>query len=278
MIFQARDFRWNLEKQILMMGVINITPDSFSDGGECPGPREVLARARQFREAGADILDLGAESTRPRALPVSEEEEFRRLEPALEAVLGEIGLPVSVDTTKSQVAEKALAQGASIINDVSGLRCDARIAEVTARFKAGLVIMHRRGNPANMQSLAHYEDLVGEVLREIKEGIDIALKAGISYEHLVVDPGIGFAKTKDQNLSLIKNLHSFKVFQRPILIGTSRKSFIGEILAKQPRDRVFGTAASVALSVERGASIVRVHDVREMRDVVRVTEAILNAR
>ena len=277
MIFRAREREWHLSRQALVMGVINATPDSFSDGGECLDPNHAVQRAVEFQKAGADILDIGAESTRPEAPLINAQEELTRLLPVLKAVLREVDIPVSVDTAKASVAKKALELGACIVNDVSGLKSDLAMAEVVARFRAGLVIMHRRGTSVTMRQLAHYENVVTDVLRELKESIDMALKAGISYDHIVVDPGIGFAKTKNQNLSLIKHLGSFQKFERPILIGLSRKSFIGEITGNPPQDRLFGTAASVALSVERGARIIRVHDVRAMKEVIQVTQAILNA-
>ncbi len=277
MIFRAREWEWDLSRQALVMGVINATPDSFSDGGECLDPNHAAQRAVEFQKAGADILDIGAESTRPEAPLINAQKELTRLLPVLKAVLREVDIPVSVDTAKASVAKKALELGACIVNDVSGLKSDPAMAEVVARFRAGLVIMHRRGTSVTMRQLAHYENVVADVLRELKESIDMALKAGISYDHIVVDPGIGFAKTKNQNLSLIKHLGSFQKFERPILIGPSRKSFIGEITGNPPQDRLFGTAASVALSVERGARIIRVHDVRAMKEVVQVTQAILNA-
>ncbi len=277
MIFKARERVWDLSHKTLVVGVINVTPDSFSDGGQCLEPGAAVLKAVEFQKAGADILDIGAESSRPGAPFITAEEEMARLAPVLKAVLKETGLPVSVDTVKAKVAKFSLEQGVCIVNDVSGLKGDPDMAEVVARFKAGLVIMHRRGDSRTMQQLTHYENVVENVLEELEESIDMALKAGISYEQIVVDPGIGFAKTKEQSLSLIKHLGSFQKFERPILIGPSRKSFIGEITGKRPQERLFGTAASVALSVERGARMIRVHDVREMKEVVEVTQAILNA-
>ncbi|MBI4549980.1 MAG: dihydropteroate synthase [Candidatus Omnitrophica bacterium] len=278
MIFRSRTREWDLSGRVLVMGVINATPDSFSDGGDCLDPSRAAVRAREFQAAGADLIDLGAESTRPGAPLISAEEELARLLPVLEAVRRESALPVSVDTTKASVARAALAAGAEIVNDVSGLKDDPEMAAVAAEFGAGLVLMHRRGNAQTMRQHARYVDLIAEVVAELKESIDMALSAGISYNKIVIDPGIGFAKTKDQSLSLIKHLESFKSFGRPLLVGLSRKSFLGEITGREPRERVFGSAASVALSVERGAGIVRVHDVGEMKDVVEVTRAILNAK
>lgn len=278
MLFKARDKQWDLSERTLVVGVINATPDSFSDGGECLSPDAAASKAVEFEKAGADILDIGAESTRPGARLITAEEETERLLPVLKAVFERTALPVSVDTMKSRVAERALELGACVVNDVSGLKADPAMAAVVARFEAGLVIMHRRGDSQTMRQLTQYENLIENVLAELEESIDMALKAGISYDRIAVDPGIGFAKTKDQSLSLIKHLGSFRKFERPILIGPSRKSFIGEITGKRPGERVFGTAASVALGVERGARMIRVHDVSEMKEVIEVTEAILNAQ
>lgn len=277
MIWRAREFEWDLSARVLLMGVVNVTPDSFSDGGDCLDPAAAVARAWEFARAGADILDVGAESSRPGADSVPAEEELRRLAPVVEALARGRGLAISVDTAKSAVAEQALAWGASVVNDVSGLREDPRMAGVVARCHAGLILMHRRGNPRTMQSLARYDDLIGEIQKELDESIDRAFEAGISYDQIVIDPGIGFAKTRDQSLSVIKHLDLFQKFERPLLVGTSRKSFIGEITGKPPKERVFGTAAAVALCVERGAKVIRVHDVEAMKDVVEVTQAILRA-
>jgi dihydropteroate synthase len=277
MKFRAREFEWDLSKGALVMGVINVTPDSFSDGGECLAKESALERARAFRDAGADILDVGAESSRPGAERIPVEEELRRLLPVLDRVVNEFKMPVSVDTTKAEVAEKALERGAAIVNDVSGLKADAGVAPVAARFQAGVVLMHRRGDAQTMQGLASYQNLIPEMLEELKESVDIAFQAGISYDRIVIDPGIGFAKTKEQNLSLIKHLSDFSRLGFPVLVGPSRKSFLGALTGRAPKERVFGTAASVALAIERGAKILRVHDVREIKEVVQVTEAILKA-
>lgn len=277
MMFSAKDRVWNLSEKALVMGVINVTPDSFSDGGEYLDPHRAQARAIQFERDGADILDLGAESSRPGAASVSWEEELRRLLPVLKAVREVTDLPVSIDTTKSRVADEMLRNGACMINDVSGLRADPAMPAVIACHQAGIILMHRRGDSLTMQEKTQYGDLIFEIKRELKESIDTAIDAGISYDRMAVDPGIGFAKTKSQNLSLIRWLEEFLEFELPIVIGVSRKSFIGEITKTSPKERVFGTAAAVALSVFNGAKIIRVHDVKEMREVVEVTEAVLKA-
>lgn len=277
MIFSAGGKVWDLSEKVLVMGVINITPDSFSDGGECLDPRRAGEKAAGFEKEGADILDLGAESSRPGASGISAEEELSRLLPALKAVREVTGIPVSVDTTKSAVAEEALKCGACIVNDVSGLRSDARLAEAVTRHGAGVILMHRRGDPRTMQTRAVYQDLIAEIKRELKESIDIAIAAGISYGRIAIDPGIGFAKTWRQNLSLIKHLAEFRELGHPIVIGPSRKSFIGEVTGESVGDRVFGTAAAVALGAYNGAKIFRVHDVAEMKNVIRMAEAVRKA-
>jgi len=277
MFFSAKGRIWDLSERALVMGVINVTPDSFSDGGETLDPRRAQERALQFERDGADILDLGAESSRPGAAPVSWEEELNRLLPVLKSIRSVTDLPISIDTTKSRVADETLRNGASIINDVSGLKADSAMPAVIACHQAGIVLMHRRGDSGTMQEKTQYGNLIFDIKRELKESIDTAIGAGISYDCIAIDPGIGFAKTKSQNLSLIRWLEEFREFELPIVIGVSRKSFIGDITKTMPKERVFGTAAAVALSVFNGAKIIRVHDVREMKEVVEVTEAVLKA-
>jgi len=276
-IFSAKDRRWEFPGKVLVMGILNVTPDSFSDGGQCFEPAAARERALRFQGEGADILDLGAESSRPGARPVSAKEECERLMPVLEAVLPAVKIPVSVDTTKSEVAEAALKAGARIVNDVSGFRFDPELARVIAHYGAGVILMHRRGDALTMQSRTDYQDLISGVKRELKESIDIAIAAGISYESIAIDPGIGFSKTWRQSLSLIRHLAEFRELGCPLLIGPSRKSFIGEVTGKAAGDRIYGTAAAVALSVYNGADILRVHDVAEMADVIQVARAIAEA-
>ncbi|OGX05788.1 MAG: dihydropteroate synthase [Omnitrophica bacterium RIFCSPLOWO2_12_FULL_50_11] len=216
------------------MGILNVTPDSFYDGGRFLKPDEATNQARQLADQGADILDLGAESTRPDADPVSEEEEWDRLAPVLGELLENIQIPISIDTTKSGVARRALGRGADIVNDVSGLRGDPKMAGVVKDFEAGVVLMHRRGTPKTMQSLAQYDDVVTEVIDELRQGIEAAESSGISPEQIVVDPGIGFSKTAGQNLEVINRLDEFEQIGRPILIGPSRKSFIGAVIKQEP--------------------------------------------
>lgn len=259
------------------MGILNITPDSFYDGGRFLRPEQAADQARRLVDQGADLLDLGAESTRPDADPVSEEEERNRLLPVLDELSESIQIPISIDTTKPGVARRALDQGADIINDVSGLRGDPEMGHVIKDFDAGVVLMHRRGTAKTMQSFAQYEDVVTEVIAELKEGVKNAESNGISLEQIVIDPGIGFSKTADQNLELLRRLDKFEQIGRPILIGPSRKSFIGAVTEQKPEQRLFGTVAACVLALERGARIFRVHDVASVKEALLVAEAILRS-
>ena len=257
------------------MGILNVTPDSFSDGGRYLDPEAAYAQAVRLVEEGADIIDLGAESTRPGALPVTDREELERLLPVLKRIRKEVQVPISVDTVSPEVAKKCLDAGADIINDVSGLkRSGPDMTKVVKKSGAGLVLMHSRGTPETMQVSASYGDVVTEVMAELRESIRIATDAGIEREQIVVDPGLGFAKTTEQNLELMKNLGVFHGLELPVMIGPSRKSFIGQVTGREVNDREFGTAACVSSAVMNGIQIVRVHDVKAMRDVVRITESI----
>ena len=257
------------------MGILNITPDSFFDGGRYLDPEAALAQALRLVEEGADILDLGAESTRPGALPITDREELERLLPALKRVRQEVSIPISIDTISPKVATACLEAGADIINDVSGLkRSGPDMAKVVKKFGAGLVLMHSRGTPATMQSLTSYGDLVTDVMSELRESIQIATDEGIERERIVVDPGLGFAKTLEQNLEIMKSLGAFHGLKLPVMLGPSRKSFIGQVTGRDTGEREFGTAACVAAAVANGIQIVRVHDVKAMRDVILTTEAI----
>ncbi|OGW86593.1 MAG: dihydropteroate synthase [Omnitrophica bacterium RIFCSPHIGHO2_02_FULL_46_11] len=276
MIWKIRAAALTLERP-LMMGVLNLTPDSFYDGGRFLNPAQAVEQAFRLIQEGADILDVGAESTKPAAKPVSAEEEWHRLAPVLEALKGQVQVPISVDTTKAQVAKRALESGAQIINDVSGLRNDPKLAEVVREFDAGLVLMHRRGTPETMQLMADYRDVVEEVSRELSESMAIAEASGVSSDKIVLDPGIGFSKTADQSLELIERLAEFKRLGRPLLIGPSRKSFIGQVTKMAPDRRLFGTTAACVLAFERGANIFRVHDVWAVKEAILVAGAILNS-
>jgi dihydropteroate synthase len=264
------------------MGVLNVTPDSFSDGGKFLDVERAVAQAREMAHAGADIIDVGGESTRPGAASVSEEEEQQRVLPVVER-LGDF--LVSVDTTKAGVAEKALATGARIVNDISALRFDPRMVDVVRDAGAGLVLMHMQGTPKTMQQAPHYDDVVAEVRSFLGERVAFAESRGLKKTQIAVDPGIGFGKTVEYNLQLLARLGEFGSLGCPLLVGPSRKSFIGKVLAPQGAgqgreadERLWGTAATVAWAVTQGAAVVRVHDVAEMRDVVRMVEALKQAR
>ncbi len=259
----------------LIMGVINLTPDSFSDGGLYYNSDDAVAQALQCTEQGADILDFGAESTRPGARPVSAEEELRRILPVLTRLKNLAAIPVSIDTTKPEVARRCLAEGADIINDVSGLKDSGpAMAQAVREYRAGLILMHRRGDPETMQSLAAYHDVTAETIDELLGSVNIALDHGLGLEQLAVDPGVGFAKTAEHSLRIVQELEKFHGFQRPVILGPSRKSFIGAVTGREVGNREFGTAAVVAAAVAKGVHIVRVHNVAAMRDVVRMAEAL----
>lgn len=265
---------FDFSRRLCIMGILNVTPDSFSDGNCFLDTDRAVDRALEMEAEGADIIDIGGESTRPFAPPVSEEEELRRVMPVLERLQGKLSIPVSIDTYKSRVARETLAAGAEIINDISGLAFDARMAETVAEADAGLVLMHTRGRPAEMQKNTEYESVIDEVIRYLRKALLLTQAAGIPVERTVVDPGIGFGKSLEGNLEIIGRLREFLTLGRPLLIGTSRKGFIGTVLGRDKNERVLGTAATVALAVAQGASIFRVHDVREMRDVVDMAFAI----
>jgi dihydropteroate synthase len=277
----ATSFQWDTTRT-LIMGVLNVTPDSFSDGGTFLDVNTAVEHAREMAGAGADIIDIGGESTRPGATPVSAEEELRRVLPVVER-LGD--LVVSVDTTKSVVAEKALAAGGRIVNDISALRFDPRMIDVVRDAGAGVVLMHMQGVPQTMQQDPWYDDVIAEVRSFLAERIAFAESQGLKKSQIAVDPGIGFGKTMEHNLQLLARLGEFGSLGCPVVIGTSRKSFLDKVLAATGTRRVgeadarlWGTAATVAWAVVQGARVVRVHDVAEMSDVVRMVETIRQAR
>ncbi len=266
------------------MGALNVTPDSFSDGGKYADLERAVARAFEIEAEGADILDIGGESTRPGSKPVSVEEELRRVMPVIEALGGRLRIPISIDTTKSEVARAAVGTGAEIINDVSGLRFDPALAVIASETGAALVLMHSRGAPGEMHQAPPVDNVFAEVILGLHWSIEQATRRGAKLEKIILDPGVGFGKTPEQNLQLINSLdYIVDEFGLPILLGTSRKSFIKRTLDKalsasvrdDRRERVAGTAATVTIGVLRGASIVRVHDVGEMVAVVRMAEAVL---
>ena len=260
------------------MGVVNVTPDSFSDGGLRFDAGRAVADAVQMVADGADILDIGGESTRPGAAPLDDAEEMRRVLPVIEGVRRQVSTPISIDTYKASVAERALDAGASIVNDISALTYDPSLAEVVARRGAVIVLMHNRGRSASMYANAEYRDVVGEVSAELMARADAAHSAGIAHERIVLDPGLGFAKRAEHTLAALAGFTRFAELGYPLLSGPSRKSFLKAALGDVPPDqRVWGTAAAVAISIALGAHIVRVHDVAEMVQVARVADAIANA-
>jgi dihydropteroate synthase len=269
-----------LGERTLVMGVLNVTPDSFSDGGLFLDADAAVARALEMERDGADILDIGGESTRPGSQAISAEEELQRILPVLEKLRGKIKIPISVDTSKSEVAEAAAAAGAEILNDVTALRNDPRVADVARRRKLPLILMHMRGRPRTMQKGPFAKDVVRDVLAGLGKAVAIARRAGVAKSQIVIDPGVGFGKSYSQNFELLARLPELAKLGFPILIGTSRKSFIGRALEGSPRvnalktERIWGTAATVAASILQGAHIVRVHDVAEMSEVARVTDVL----
>ncbi len=270
-----KNFCFDFSKKTYIMGILNVTPDSFSDGGLYFDKATAVKRALQMVEEGADIIDIGGESTRPGSEPVTIEEELKRTIPVIKALARKIEIPLCIDTYKSEVAKRALDAGASMVNDISALRFDPLMPAVVSEYKVPAVIMHIRGNPKDMQQNPLYEALIPEILDYLRAGMIIARQAGISEDMIVIDPGIGFGKTFDHNLQIIHNLQEFNQFRKPILIGLSRKAFIGKILGDVPvTERLEGTAAAVAISITNGANIIRVHDVKQMVKVAKVADAI----
>lgn len=265
---------FDFTRRLCVMGILNVTPDSFSDGNKYSDLERAVDRAFMMEAEGADIIDIGGESTRPFAPAVSEEEELRRVMPLLERLEGRLNIPISIDTYKARVAREALAAGAEIVNDISALSFDERMLDTVVEADAGLVLMHTRGRPTEMQKNTDYASLIDEVILFLREAIKRAEAAGVGRERIVVDPGIGFGKSTDGNLAILSRLAEFSVLGQPLLIGTSRKGFIGKVLGRETGERLHGTAATVALAVANGASIIRVHDVKEMRDVVDMAFAV----
>jgi len=258
-----------------VMGVLNVTPDSFSDGGLFLDPEAAVRRGIELAAEGADVIDVGGESTRPGSDPVPAEVEMDRVVPVIKRLAAEVDVPLSIDTRKPEVARAGLDAGAAIVNDISGGR-DARMLEVVADTGAGLVLMHMLGDPKTMQAEPRYDDVVAEVKAYLGQRVEAAVQAGIDRDRLCVDPGIGFGKKLEHNLELLRNVDAFAELGRPVLVGPSRKSFLGKLLGAEVDDRLEGTAAAVAWLAARGAHILRVHDVREMVRVVRVVDAIVH--
>jgi len=284
------DFPWAWGQRTYVMGVLNVTPDSFSGDGilQAEAAMETaVAQAVQFVADGADIIDIGGESTRPGSEPITAQEEQNRILPVVEAVRAAVDVPISVDTYRAQVAAAALAAGADWVNDVWGLHMDPDMAAVVAEAGCPVILMHNRSKPKNVAQEArlggryvgiHYDDLMNDIKRELQESVELALQAGVKEENIILDPGVGFGKTVRQNLQIINELDQLKTLGYPLLLGTSRKSFIGYTLDLPPEERMEGTAATVVIGIERGADIMRVHDVRPIVRVARMTDAIVRWR
>ncbi len=273
LIIRSRCFHWG--QRTYLMGVLNVTPDSFSDGGEYHTVTTALAQAQALVAAGADIIDVGGQSTRPGAEEISLAEELDRILPILNIISKQFDVPISVDTTKSVVAQAAVDAGADMVNDISGGTFDPEMLPTVAKMNVPIVLMHTRGNPQTMLKLTDYQDLIGEISNFLANQAVKATAVGIGQEKIIIDPGIGFAKNYEQNLELLRHLNKLRELNYPILVGPSRKSFIGQIINQpDPKSRVWGTAAACCAAIANGADILRVHDVKEMRDVCLVADAL----
>lgn len=268
--FECGKYKLEIGKKTYIMGILNITPDSFSDGGKYNNVDSAVKRAIEMVEDGADIIDIGGESTRPGHEPIDVFEEINRVVPVIESLAKEIGVPVSIDTSKALVAEKALQAGAHIVNDQWGLQRDPAIAEIVSRYGAGIVMMHNQNEKV-------YEDLMSDIIGFLRKSIKLAESAGIKRVNMAIDPGVGFGKTLEHNLGVIRRLSDLNSLNLPILLGTSRKSLIGNVLNLPVNERIEGTAATVVLGIAGGADIIRVHDVKEMARVAKMTDAIVRA-
>jgi dihydropteroate synthase len=266
---------YDLGERTLVMGVVNVTPDSFSDGGRFLGAREAIEHALRLEEEGADILDIGGESTRPGSEFITLEEELQRVVPVIEGVLKRAGVPVSIDTTKAEVARQALKAGCTMVNEISAMRLDPEMLPLVVNQRVPFCLMHMQGMPKDMQVEPHYDDVIGEIMAFLRERAEAAEEAGADPLDIMIDPGIGFGKNLQHNLEIIRRLSELKSLGYTLVLGTSRKSFIGRILDLPGDERVEGTAASVALGIAGGADIMRVHDVKEMVRVARVADAIV---
>ena len=271
----GRELQWR--DRPLIMGVLNVTPDSFFDGGNYATREKAIGHALRMAEDGADIIDVGGESSRPFSTPVSTDEELKRVVPVVEGIRESLSIPISVDTCKSIVARKACLAGADIVNDISGLMHDPEMADTVRTFKVKVVIMHMKGMPETMQVAPHYYDVIAEIGAFFEERLSFAAKNGIEKNNIILDPGIGFGKRVEDNLKIIKHLDLFKRFDLPLLVGTSMKGFIGKVTGSTMRGRTEGTLASIAISVWNGANIVRVHDVKKAKRVVGFIDAIREA-
>jgi len=274
-VFKYRGGAFDLSSRTHVIGILNVTPDSFSDGGRFVDPDSALRHAEKMIGEGADIIDVGGESTRPFSEAIDESTEMKRVVPVISAIAKRFDTPVSVDTCKASVAAAAVDAGARVINDISALRFDARMGEVAARHKTGVILMHMKGTPRNMQENPEYVDVMSEIRAFLSAAVRRARSHGIGFEHIMLDPGIGFGKRLEHNLAIVRNLSELADLRRPVLVGPSRKSFLGLLTNRPVDERLSGTLAAVVASVMNGASAVRVHDVGEAKDAVAVADAIL---
>ncbi|MBU0605256.1 MAG: dihydropteroate synthase [Candidatus Omnitrophica bacterium] len=270
--------RLDLTRRACVMGILNVTPDSFSDGGRFFDSKKAVRHSLAMVNDGADIIDVGGESTRPGSRGISAGEELRRVIPVIKALAKRSRVPISIDTMKSEVADEAIRAGATIVNDVSGLKYDNKMASVAAKHDVSLIIMHMRGTPRNMQLSPRYRDTVRDIISDLRLAISKAVKAGVDSRKIVIDPGIGFGKTLRHNLEILNRLEEFKELKAPICIGTSRKSFIGRVLGvEDPGERIIGTVATCVIALMKGARLIRVHEVKEALQAVRMTESVLKS-
>ena len=275
LVLKRNNLTFNWQEKTYLMGILNVTPDSFSDGGEFNNIESALKQSKYIINNGADIIDIGGQSTRPGSEQISVETEINRVIPVIKAIRKNYTIPISIDTTRAIVAEQAIEAGANIINDISGGTFDNKMFSTAAKLEVPIILMHIRGTPKTMQQMTNYQDLIAEIIRFFKTQINQAVNAGVSRDNIIIDPGIGFAKNAPQNIELLKRLAEFKTLELPILVGASRKSFIGHILNKtDPKERVWGTAAACCSAIAGGANILRVHDVAEMYDVIRIADAL----
>jgi len=275
-IFKCRDKQISLGSKTIIMGVLNLTPDSFFDGGNFTSVDRALRHVEKMITEGADIIDIGGESTRPGSLGISMDEECERVIPVITEIKKNFDAILSIDTTKSGVAVEAMKEGVSIINDISGLKFDDKIADVASEYKAGLVLSHTTAAPAVMQYNTHYDSLIEDIKLSLSSSVSKAIVKGVDKNSIIVDPGFGFGKTTEQNLMLLKNLGEICELGKPVLIGTANKSFIGNILDAGTDDRVEGTAATIAIGIANGASVIRVHNIGYMKKVAEMVDAVMN--
>ncbi|MEE9151173.1 MAG: dihydropteroate synthase [Thermoplasmata archaeon] len=273
-LINCKNHTLEIGRRTLVMGIVNVTPDSFSDGGRFLDAEKAIEHAKRLAKEGADIIDVGGESTQPGSDPVTLEEEMRRVIPVIEGIAKEVKVPISIDTCKSGVAKAALDRGASIINDISALRFDSKIADVAVEHDVPMVLMHMKGTPKDMQLNPSFHSVMDEIKEFMRDRVEFAVFKGVARDGIIIDPGIGFGKTTEHNYEIIRKLGELKELGMPILIGTSRKSFIGDTLGLDVDERLEGTLATITMCIMNGADIVRVHDVKEAMRTVRMTDAI----